>query len=470
MRTIELLAALMGALGLGACAYLSSRSARLAIATLVASLAVLAANLALAETRLSLAAAGLGAAALIAFGALFLARGKGRRRGSVLACATIEGALLISAFVFPIFSPIPPEGRFEVGKIGPFAIEEATSLDGGRRRILVDLYYPSDEVIAFPRSRYLDGEGLFRAFGLPGFMGRYLRLARANSHDGAPISESERSYPLVLFSHGIGDFPEEYAELLEGLASEGFIVAAINHAGYSRFARMPGGEVLYYAGQAVEAAMGRADKGKSETILRALEVLSDDQSRTIDWLLQRRDEGGPFSRIDSAAIAAVGHSFGGAAAVLSLRRDGRLRVGVDLDGPLYGESLAGVARPLLVLSSDKASYLEAGSASANPRAAAIVRHYFDGIEACERASRPRPALATILGSSHSSFGGLSSHSPFKYFDEYPATRDSRETIRIARELTAAFLADSLGAPASPSRFDLRSWRDSGVIDGSAVHP
>jgi dienelactone hydrolase len=443
MKHIELLAALMGALGLGACAYLSSGRGRTAARALGVAACVIVANLALAETRLSLADAGLGAAAILAAGALFLARGKGRLRGTLLACAAIEAALIVSAFVFPVFSPIPLEGSFAVGRIGPFAIEDSAALGGGKRPILVTLYYPCDEAKAYPKSSYLDGEEMFRAYGLPGIMGRYLGRARGNSHEGAPISEREKSYPLVVFSHGIGGFPEEYGELVEGLASEGFIVATVNHSGYSLFARLPGGEVLPFGAEAVEAAMGGVDKGSSETIIRGLEEISADQSRAVDWLLDRRGGGSPFPRIDPEAIAVAGHSFGGAAAVLSLRRDLRFAAGVNLDGPLYGEALLGVGHPLLVVSSDKAAYLDAGPGAEAQRASAIVRHYFDSVEACARASRPEPNLATIAGSSHSSFGSLSSRSPFKYFDAYPASRDGRETIKIARKLVADFLANSL---------------------------
>jgi alpha-beta hydrolase superfamily lysophospholipase len=447
VRYIELLTALAGVLGLGLCAYLSSGRGRTAAIALGVAASVLAANLALAETRLSLAAAGIGAAALLASGMLFLVRGKGRRRGIVLAGAAIETALIVSAFVFPVFSPIPLEGGFAVGRIGPFAVEGDASPGGAKRPLLLTLYYPSDEAKAHPKSAYLDGEAMFRAYGLPGIIGRYLGLARGNSHEGAPISGRAGSYPLVVFSHGIGDFPEEYGELVEGLASEGFIVATVNHSGYSLFARLPSGEVLPFGAEAVEAAMGGADKGKSGTIIRALGEISADQSKAVDWLLGEQGRGGPFSRIEPESVAVAGHSFGGAAAVLSLRRDGRFAAGVDLDGPLYGEALLGVQRPLLIVSSDKAAYLDAGPGPEARRASEIVRHYFDSVEACASSSRPEPRLETIAGSSHSSFGSLSSRSPFRYFDAYPASRDGRETIRIARKLVADFLADSLG----PSR-------------------
>jgi hypothetical protein len=51
------------------------------------------------------------------------------------------------------------------------------------------------------------------------------------SAQGAPLASSRRKFPLVVLSHGTGGGAATLAWLAETLASNGYIVAAVNHHG-----------------------------------------------------------------------------------------------------------------------------------------------------------------------------------------------------------------------------------------------
>src|SRR5260370_40595367 len=74
---------------------------------------------------------------------------------------------------------------------------------------------------------------------------RFQRLVRAHARLLAPVAEGG-PFPVVLLEHGSSVVPAVYTVLAEGLASNGFIVAATNHPPDSLISVFPDGHELKF--------------------------------------------------------------------------------------------------------------------------------------------------------------------------------------------------------------------------------
>lgn len=175
-------------------------------------------------------------------------------------------------------SPTPPDVD-PPDQLGPYAVGHTsyTATDPQRddRQIKVDVWYPvtpGDEADA-DRTEY----PLAGPLGLPSPL----------AWEDAPVA-ARPDQPLLVFSHGYGGINTQSTELMEALASHGFVVAAPEHTGNAQGSLTDPYDV---------AASNRVP----------------DVSFVIDELLARNaapDD--PFSnRVDPTLIGVVGHSFGG---------------------------------------------------------------------------------------------------------------------------------------------------------------
>jgi dienelactone hydrolase len=142
-----------------------------------------------------------------------------------------------------------------------------------------------------------------------------------------------RRFPLVLFSHGLGGLPSDYADLLTRWAAAGFVVAA---PAYPRT-----------SGDAVDRD--------------PLDVLNQpaDASYVIDRVLALdKRAGDPLrGRLATDRVAAAGHSAGGITTVglFTRGRDDRLDAGIVLAGSSLGmgTSFTGAAAPQLFVHGER---------------------------------------------------------------------------------------------------------------------
>lgn len=74
-------------------------------------------------------------------------------------------------------------------------------------------------------------------------------------HPRAPLKPTDKPYPLLIFSHGLAGTRHTYSQYCAALASEGYVVLAVEHRDGSGPAVVlpPEGEsresrVLYYTG------------------------------------------------------------------------------------------------------------------------------------------------------------------------------------------------------------------------------
>ena len=144
-------------------------------------------------------------------------------------------------------------------------------------------------------------------------------------------------WPTVVFSHCHGCARFSSFSLAERLASHGFLVAAVDHAGSTLFDEM--------AGQ-----LPPLDQA-------TLELRRDDVIRVIDELLDPSAASLPSDLVglaDAERLGVFGHSFGAVTTGLVLQDDPRPRAGVAIAAPLEnpvlpGVSMAAIAEPLMLI-------------------------------------------------------------------------------------------------------------------------
>ncbi|XP_063771303.1 platelet-activating factor acetylhydrolase isoform X2 [Pseudophryne corroboree] len=255
------------------------------------------------------------------------------------------------------------------------------------------LFYPCvdsveyEEAVWIPRREYYLGlaDTLKLNRSVIDFIFRtYFGSVKCPAKLNAPFKPGEK-YPLVIFSHGLGAFRTLYSAICIGLASQGFVVAAVEHRDESASA------TFYYRerSSADPCTQEECDlleevwmynktpkPGVDEFPLRFEQVQkrADECLRVLDLMLDI-NAGKPVTNvlpsnfdwqllkdsIDIQRVAAVGHSFGAATVIKALGRDMRFRCAVALDAWMYSlrdEIFSAIHQPVLFVNSEKFQWVE----------------------------------------------------------------------------------------------------------------
>lgn len=236
-----------------------------------------------------------------------------------------------------------PTGPFTVGRRS-FSWNDTTRADAmapdptATRELVAWVWYPAVATPERTVAAYLPPAWLTAVPHPP----RGQRLDRVRSHalDAAAVAGAPASYPLLIFSPGLGNLPTNYTTLLADVASHGYVVVAVAHPYSTTTVVFPDGRV--------------ARDGQSRLPFRYEEVvtvLAWDLVSVLNHVSQEHIRGDPvFSRADPRRAGVFGHSFGGAAAAQACAIDTRFVAGVDLDGTIFGPVMrSGVIQPFLLM-------------------------------------------------------------------------------------------------------------------------
>jgi len=269
--------------------------------------------------------------------------------------------VLLPAWLFPSPRYERPTGPYQVGTRAEYWIDSSraesfTADPSDRRRLAVQIWYPGEPSAGMERVRLHPAPkrlatGLAASMpGMPAFLftglGQGLTWAFAN----ATVSGAERSFPLLVFSHGFGGTRFQNGFQMAELASHGYVIVAADHSYTSVGTIFPDGS---------EAIMDSASARVLETDSAAtafVNVWAADGRFLIDRAvgLARADSLRMLTgRIDTTRIGYLGHSFGGATAAQVMSQDRRVLAGINMDGHLAGTAwVAGLDRPFLQMRSD----------------------------------------------------------------------------------------------------------------------
>jgi len=230
---------------------------------------------------------------------------------------------------------IKPTGGYVVGTVQYHLVdktrEEPRAHDANHphREILVQVWYPAQAVEAleervpyvsssladFIKKKAPEKEGWF--FG-SGYIGVDVTTY---SYAHVPVASQEKTYPVILFSFGFGVPCHSYTSVLQELASQGFVVFAVNHAHTSDPLEFPDGRIMELMPDAPMV---------DEVALRYQDLcfVLDEIAR----INEHDTKGFLTHRLDVDHIGAFGHSIG-AASVLELdQKDARCKAVVAMDG------------------------------------------------------------------------------------------------------------------------------------------
>jgi predicted dienelactone hydrolase len=180
-------------------------------------------------------------------------------------------------------------------------------------------------------------------------------LIHAHAYEHAPVADG--TFPVVLFSPGIGTPPLEYTSTVVDVASHGFVVAVISHTYSVPVTVFADGRValLNAAGVRSEnepAGTSEAQVTRDRDAIGAVWVA--DARLVLDQLI-RLNAADRLLRghLDPARVGMYGHSFGGATTAEVLRTDPRVKAGINMDGTLFSPTEGqSIQQPFMWMGSD----------------------------------------------------------------------------------------------------------------------
>ena len=224
---------------------------------------------------------------------------------SLLISVVLITVNMLPAFLFADYHGRPLTGEYEVKEDQMIMVDESRTEtfenDGSYREVPVHFYYPD-----------------------------------------APDKESH-SMPLVIFSHGAFGYYQSNASTYMELASNGYVVASLDHPYHSFFTYDTDGKLVTVDPGFLQTAMyigGNDNQMSEEEVYEVtsewMELREADMNFVIDEL-----ENGLFEQewgrlMDTSRIGLMGHSLGGATAVTVGRRADISAV-IDIDGSMLGE-------------------------------------------------------------------------------------------------------------------------------------
>jgi pimeloyl-ACP methyl ester carboxylesterase len=246
-----------------------------------------------------------------------------------------------------------PSGTFGIGRIGYEWVDasrpDAYSTDPeAHRDLMVYLWYPSPRGNAtepgwyLPGAREMDADPDLQPHLKQEFEATWPLIVsgtiKPHAVENAAVAGSPKTFPVVLFSHGLGSTGFEYTSLIEELVSHGYVVVAIEHTYTALAVAFPNHKIVPFHREAIPADLPADERFKRMMAGAGLEI-STGASDLVFVLnrLEKMNEAGSRNfllsgRLDLKDVAAMGHSAGGDFAARACQLDERIKACVSLDG------------------------------------------------------------------------------------------------------------------------------------------
>ena len=247
-------------------------------------------------------------------------RSNGLRKKPVTVISCVLSVVLIAfslvpAFIFTNYSGLPTTGEYKVIETSVIFVDknrvDEFENDGSYREVPAHFYYPEN---------------------------------------------AEGEYPLVIFSHGAFGYYQSNFSTYAELASNGYIVVALDHPHHAFFTTDTDGKTVTVDTDFIEDVIKINEDTSDEDVYTIsqswLKLRVDDENfvldtietakrnKSIDESWHTDDQTGIISVLehtDTEKIGLMGHSLGGATAVALGRERSDIDAVIDLDGTMLGE-------------------------------------------------------------------------------------------------------------------------------------
>ena len=273
-------------------------------------------------------------------------------------------AVILAYAAWEIFSTVKfkkPSGPHAVGTLGievtdNSRLEDVLHGEKKFRRLILQFWYPAIKSNEAIKAKYHPAPEIFNSDvaslfkSIPQLLLKRLSGSQTNSLFNAPLSISEISYPVLVFSHGMDAMRFFNTFQMEELASHGYIVVSIEHS-------FSAAGTVFNDG--TKGGLTPYEKMEDEEFGNAMvNKWSTDQVFAINYLEKlNKDTGSKFyGRLNMDELGVFGFSFGGAVSTNTLVLDKRIKAGVNLDGFYYGENYSkGFEQPFMEIRSQPAT-------------------------------------------------------------------------------------------------------------------
>uniref|UniRef100_A0A667XTM0 Platelet-activating factor acetylhydrolase n=1 Tax=Myripristis murdjan TaxID=586833 RepID=A0A667XTM0_9TELE len=260
---------------------------------------------------------------------------------------------------------------------------------------------------------------LFGSFKIPAYL-------------DAPFKTNEKC-PVVIFSHGLGAFRTLYSAICAELASQGFIVASVEHRYF----------YIHHTDECIRALDKLIEINSGISVQNVLQT-------QFDWTTLENS-------MDLCRIAVIGHSFGGATVIEALCKEVKFKCGVALDAwmfPIDEEIFPRVKQPIFFINSEKFQWAGNISRMKKLESALIQRK-----------------MITIRGTVHQSFPDFTflTGNWIGKLMKLKGDIDPEIAMDLSNKATLAFLQRHLGLEKDFNQWDpLIDGKDDNLIPGTNV--
>jgi hypothetical protein len=369
------------------------------------------------------------------------------------------------AITFP-----PLTGEYLVGQTELYFIDQTrleifTDDPDDVRELMTTVFYPAATTGEALPAPYGNDELKAEASTWPGIDAESWSLIDTPLASEVPFAPEPQTFPVILFSPGLGTPPLYYTSLLAEIASHGYIVVSISRTYTTALTVFPDGRVIrsneagtdvdgregetYFDVQARRAEIGAVWVADIQFVLDQLEGLNQE-----DGLL-----GG---HLDMDQIGLIGHSFGGSASAQTAYLDNRIGAVVDMDSHLDGEvAFEGLSQPYLFMEEAYQEYEDPNKVPGDEQLTAmgitrddlfnniLVRvNHINLLEASSAGYRLR-----LEGAQHLTFATdlhvFAPHFPSRINQGQVGTIEGEHALQIIEEFTVAFFDQYLKDEESP---------------------
>jgi dienelactone hydrolase len=362
--------------------------------------------------------------------------------------------------------PLPmPTGPHSVGRVSYDWVDHARfDIYAGnpdtRRELVLFVWYPASPQATAEFAPYLPSAWAPTA----DFLGINVAGLRSHAVPEVPVATDSAAYPVLLLSPS-GVPPLMLSAIAEELASHGFVVVGVNPTYETTVTAFGDGRLVPLNPAATGAALGPQTGSHAEIFRQRASVCeykAADLASVADQLENlTADSTERFKgRLDLARLGALGHSFGGNAALELCSTDQRCRAAANLDGALWSDvGQVGLERPVLQVLAEHREFDQTGDDAVRAGAAPNVEWFeaekaitFGGWRNVQQRAQPGYTVQ-VNGAGHVSFMDVA----FLPLTDASIVKPAVEAMRIQPhrmwritcDLLLAFFARHLNGAAAP---------------------